>query len=162
MQATQKLCGLSDTRLRPATDMLKRCALLLTPPTGGAHARTCPHPARSAPPRTARCRMADNIAKGPAEEKYRKVRLTNPKVAAGLVHVPGARQFLRAIGWQASHLTLHHDCIVATHTLFTPLVFTLARRRLAAGGEGVHAAADGGLAPPPPPESLLLSSLRSG
>ena len=29
----------------------------------------------------------------------RRMRLSNPKVAEGLVHVPGARQFLRAIGW---------------------------------------------------------------
>ena len=41
-----------------------------------------------------------NIAKAPTEERYRKLRLSNPKVAEGLVFVPGARQFLRAIGWQ--------------------------------------------------------------
>ncbi|KAL3919349.1 MAG: hypothetical protein SGPRY_005664 [Prymnesium sp.] len=45
-------------------------------------------------------KLADNIAKHPAETKYRKVRLTNPKLAEGLVHVAGARQFLRAIGWR--------------------------------------------------------------
>ena len=67
-EATEKLGLLSDTKVRPAIDMLKK--------------------------------MADNVAKAPAEPKYRKVRLSNPKVADGLVHVPGARQFLRAIGWQ--------------------------------------------------------------
>ena len=45
-------------------------------------------------------KMAANIAKAPAEPKYRKVRLSNPKVSEGLVFVPGARQFLCAIGWQ--------------------------------------------------------------
>lgn len=45
-------------------------------------------------------KMVANIAKAPSEEKYRKVRLSNPKVGEGLVFVPGARQFLRAIGWQ--------------------------------------------------------------
>jgi len=66
-EATAKLTNLSDTRLRPALELMKK--------------------------------MADNIAKNPAEPKYRKMRLSNPKVADGLVHVPGARQFLRAIGW---------------------------------------------------------------
>jgi len=45
-------------------------------------------------------KMTANIVKAPTEEKYRKVRLSNPKVAEGLVHVKGARQFLRALGWQ--------------------------------------------------------------
>ena len=45
-------------------------------------------------------KMVANIAKSPAEAKYRKVRLSNPKIGEGLVFVPGARQFLRAAGWQ--------------------------------------------------------------
>lgn len=45
-------------------------------------------------------KLADNIAKNPTDPKYRKLRLTNPKLAEGLVHVQGARQFLRAIGWE--------------------------------------------------------------
>ena len=76
-------------------------------------------------------RMIENVAKNPAEPKYRKVRLiertrrvglgslslpqphpspltpnpnqvrlSNAKVAEGLVHVPGVRQFMGAIGWQ--------------------------------------------------------------
>ena len=44
-------------------------------------------------------KMVTNIQKGPAEEKYRKVRLSNPKIAEAIVYVPGARQFLRSIGW---------------------------------------------------------------
>ena len=45
-------------------------------------------------------KMVANIAKAPTDPKFRKVRLSNPKVAEGLVHVPGARQFLRSIGWK--------------------------------------------------------------
>merc|ERR1719240_1957241 len=45
-------------------------------------------------------KMMANIAKAPSEPKYRKMRLSNPKVAEGLVHVMGARQFLRALGWR--------------------------------------------------------------
>lgn len=45
-------------------------------------------------------KMVANIAKAPAEPKFRKMRLSNPKVAEGLVHVPGARQFLCAHGWR--------------------------------------------------------------
>ena len=44
-------------------------------------------------------KMVANIAKAPAEAKYRQLRLSNPKVAEGLVFVPGARQYLHAIGW---------------------------------------------------------------
>ncbi|EOD30041.1 hypothetical protein EMIHUDRAFT_415365 [Emiliania huxleyi CCMP1516] len=36
----------------------------------------------------------------PAEPKYRRMRLSNKLVAEGLVHVPGARQFLVAHGWR--------------------------------------------------------------
>ena len=45
-------------------------------------------------------KMMANVAKAPSEPKYRKVRLSNPKVAEGLVHVPGVRQFLVALGWR--------------------------------------------------------------
>ena len=42
-------------------------------------------------------RMIENIAKNPAEAKYRKVRLSNPKVAEGLVHVPGVCKWMRTL-----------------------------------------------------------------
>jgi len=67
-EARAKLCELSDTRIRPALELMHK--------------------------------MMENIAKNPAEPKYRQLRLSNKKVAEGLVHVPGARQFLRAHGWQ--------------------------------------------------------------
>ena len=44
-------------------------------------------------------KFAANVAKAPSEDKYRKVRLSNPKIAEAIVYVPGARQFLRANGW---------------------------------------------------------------
>ena len=67
-EATSKLTALSDTKSKPALEMMTK--------------------------------MVANIAKAPAEEKYRKVRLSNSKIAEGLVFVPGARQFMRAIGWK--------------------------------------------------------------
>ena len=66
--AAEKLCALSDTKVKPALEMMLK--------------------------------MVANIAKAPADEKYRKLRLSNPKVSEGLVFVPGARQWLRAHGWQ--------------------------------------------------------------
>jgi len=67
-QATEKMAALSDTKIRPALDLMGK--------------------------------MMANISKAPSDPKYRKMRLSNPKVAEGLVHVPGARQFLCAHGWQ--------------------------------------------------------------
>lgn len=67
-EARTKLCGLSDSKIRPALDLMQK--------------------------------MGANIAKAPDEPKYRKMRLSNPKVAEGLVHVAGARQWLRANGWR--------------------------------------------------------------
>ena len=46
---------------------------------------------QAAPGLTMLRRMIENVAKNPAEPKYRKVRLSNAKVAEGLVHVPGVR-----------------------------------------------------------------------
>jgi len=66
--ATAKLCAHSDTKVRPALDLMQK--------------------------------MVANIAKGPVEEKYRKLRLSNAKVGEGLVFVPGARQYLVALGWR--------------------------------------------------------------
>jgi hypothetical protein len=45
-------------------------------------------------------KMVSNIVKAPTDVKFRKMRLSNPKVSEGLVHVPGARQFLCAHGWR--------------------------------------------------------------
>jgi len=66
--ATAKLAALSDTRVRPALDLMGK--------------------------------MMANVSKAPAEPKYRRMRLSNKLVAEGLVHVPGARQFLVAHGWR--------------------------------------------------------------
>ena len=66
--ATEKLAKQSDTKTKPALELMQK--------------------------------MMANIAKAPSEPKYRKMRLSNPKVAEGLVHVLGAREYLKAIGWQ--------------------------------------------------------------
>ena len=36
----------------------------------------------------------------PGDEKYRRLRLSNPKIAAALVDVPGALDALLAMGWE--------------------------------------------------------------
>merc|ERR1712008_498893 len=43
--------------------------------------------------------LAENIAKEPTEPKYRSVRLTNDKIARGLVRPQGALQAMIACGW---------------------------------------------------------------
>lgn len=44
-------------------------------------------------------KLARNAAQNPAEEKYRKVRLTNEKIAALLVAVEGAKEAMIEMGW---------------------------------------------------------------
>eukprot|EP00930_Biecheleria_cincta_P048382 TRINITY_DN33705_c0_g1_i1.p1 TRINITY_DN33705_c0_g1~~TRINITY_DN33705_c0_g1_i1.p1 ORF type:complete len:805 (-),score=147.47 TRINITY_DN33705_c0_g1_i1:59-2425(-) len=44
--------------------------------------------------------LAGNIAKEPTEPKYRSVRLTNDKIARGLVRPRGALQAMMACGWE--------------------------------------------------------------
>ncbi len=36
----------------------------------------------------------------PSDDKYRRLRLSNPKIAATLVDVPGALDALLAMGWE--------------------------------------------------------------
>ncbi len=44
-------------------------------------------------------KLVYNCAVQPKEDKYRRVRLTNPKVKAVLVDAPGAVEALTALGW---------------------------------------------------------------
>ena len=44
-------------------------------------------------------KLVRNVAQNPAEEKFRKVRLTNEKIAAVLVQVEGAKQVMLEMGW---------------------------------------------------------------
>ncbi|GFH08535.1 UBX domain-containing protein, partial [Haematococcus lacustris] len=45
-------------------------------------------------------RILRNILLQPAEPKYRSIRLSNPKVAAGITAVPGAMELLEGCGFQ--------------------------------------------------------------
>ncbi|GFH06322.1 UBX domain-containing protein [Haematococcus lacustris] len=49
---------------------------------------------------TALARILRNILLQPAEPKYRSIRLSNPKVAAGITAVPGAMELLEGCGFQ--------------------------------------------------------------
>eukprot|EP00918_Siedleckia_nematoides_P035321 GHVU01076734.1.p1 GENE.GHVU01076734.1~~GHVU01076734.1.p1 ORF type:complete len:185 (+),score=55.44 GHVU01076734.1:26-556(+) len=44
-------------------------------------------------------KLVRNCAQNPGEEKYRKIRLTNDKIAAVLVAVEGAKAAMLAMGW---------------------------------------------------------------
>jgi hypothetical protein len=44
-------------------------------------------------------KLTRNSAQSPAEEKYRKVRLTNEKISPLLVEVKGAKEAMMAMGW---------------------------------------------------------------
>lgn len=43
--------------------------------------------------------LTRNISQNPREDKYRRVRLTNPKIAAALVEVKGAVDVMLHLGW---------------------------------------------------------------
>jgi hypothetical protein len=41
-----------------------------------------------------------NIAVMPKEEKYRRIKLSNPKIKANIADIPEARNFLTLLGWE--------------------------------------------------------------
>ena len=43
-----------------------------------------------------------NVAKAPAELKFRKLRLSNPKITAAVIQTPGALRALQVMGWEAN------------------------------------------------------------
>ena len=43
-----------------------------------------------------------NVAKAPAELKFRKPRLSNPKITAAVIQTPGALRALQVMGWEAN------------------------------------------------------------
>ena len=43
--------------------------------------------------------LTKNVAQAPRDEKFRRVRLTNPKIAAALVDVKGAVDVMLHLGW---------------------------------------------------------------
>ena len=44
--------------------------------------------------------LVANVSKAPTELKFRKLRLSNPKVAAAVAGTPGALAALQHMGWQ--------------------------------------------------------------
>ncbi|BDA40811.1 probable plant UBX domain-containing protein 2 at N-terminal half [Coccomyxa sp. Obi] len=44
-------------------------------------------------------KLTKNVAVNPTEEKFKRIRLTNSKIKAALVDVPGAVEALLALGW---------------------------------------------------------------
>lgn len=71
-------------------------------------------------------KVVANVAKAPTELKFRKLRLSNPKIAEGIVRAPGALAALEQMGW---HTEDQEDCLVLPITR----QLTYAHVRLAAG-----------------------------
>jgi hypothetical protein len=44
-------------------------------------------------------KLTRNTVRSPAEEKFRKINLSNPKITATITNVPGAVDFLKEVGW---------------------------------------------------------------
>merc|ERR1712048_1181776 len=45
-------------------------------------------------------KLTQNVVRNPTEEKFRRIRLTNPKIAAAITDVPNAVDLLKEMGWQ--------------------------------------------------------------
>jgi len=63
-------------------------------------------------------KLTKNVYQNPKEEKFRKIRLSNPKIDATIVQVPGAMQLLIAMGWK-------YDVDVDADNLFLPATVKL-------------------------------------
>eukprot|EP00930_Biecheleria_cincta_P070337 TRINITY_DN57979_c0_g1_i1.p1 TRINITY_DN57979_c0_g1~~TRINITY_DN57979_c0_g1_i1.p1 ORF type:complete len:238 (-),score=50.04 TRINITY_DN57979_c0_g1_i1:37-681(-) len=44
-------------------------------------------------------KLIQNVVKNPADDKYRRIKLTNAKIAAAITDVPGAVDALKQMGW---------------------------------------------------------------
>jgi len=44
-------------------------------------------------------KLIRNVVRNPSEEKFRSIKLTNPKIAASITDVPGAIDILKEMGW---------------------------------------------------------------
>ena len=47
-------------------------------------------------------KLVQNVAKAPTEPKYRKIRLSNPKITTAVIQTPGSLAALQLMGWEAS------------------------------------------------------------
>jgi hypothetical protein len=45
-------------------------------------------------------KLTQNVVRNPGEEKFRKIKLTNPKISAAITIVPGAVNLLKEMGWE--------------------------------------------------------------
>merc|ERR1712048_284660 len=45
-------------------------------------------------------KLTQNTVRNPTEEKFRRIKLTNPKIAAAITDVPNAVELLKEMGWQ--------------------------------------------------------------
>jgi len=45
-------------------------------------------------------KLTQNVVRNPGEEKFRKIKLTNPKIAATITNVPNAVSVLKEMGWE--------------------------------------------------------------
>jgi len=45
-------------------------------------------------------KLTRNVVRNPSEEKFRRIKLTNPKIAAAITDVPNALALLQEMGWQ--------------------------------------------------------------
>eukprot|EP00746_Dinoflagellata_sp_MGD_P000153 gnl/MRDRNA2_/MRDRNA2_100266_c0_seq1.p1 gnl/MRDRNA2_/MRDRNA2_100266_c0~~gnl/MRDRNA2_/MRDRNA2_100266_c0_seq1.p1 ORF type:complete len:220 (-),score=40.46 gnl/MRDRNA2_/MRDRNA2_100266_c0_seq1:30-635(-) len=47
-------------------------------------------------------KLTQNVKKNPSEDKFRHIKLSNPKIAAAITNVPGAVDALKEMGWKES------------------------------------------------------------
>merc|ERR1712061_204810 len=45
-------------------------------------------------------KLTQNVVRNPTEEKFRRIKLTNPKIAAAITDVTNAADLLKEMGWQ--------------------------------------------------------------
>merc|ERR1712048_217062 len=45
-------------------------------------------------------KLTQNVVRNPTEDKFRHIKLTNPKIAAAITDVPNAVDLLKEMGWQ--------------------------------------------------------------
>mmetsp|Transcript_9265 Transcript_9265/g.23873 ORF Transcript_9265/g.23873 Transcript_9265/m.23873 type:complete len:234 (+) Transcript_9265:62-763(+) len=44
-------------------------------------------------------KLTQNVARNPTDEKFRRIKLSNPKIGAAITNVPGAVDALKLLGW---------------------------------------------------------------
>merc|ERR550514_1882529 len=44
-------------------------------------------------------KLVRNVVRNPNEDKFRRIKLSNPKIAAAITNVPGAVDALKVMGW---------------------------------------------------------------